>query len=235
MEKTGKKMVSTASTGAQSRRHGRLLNSSVRRKAAIWHLYLLRPWEDMFWTEWTYMVMIRYGSEVLIKMKSALGVGQIALFSISPHGEGNNQATGGMRTAWRWLEARTKESGMTSPVPTNVAFYAARGNAQVWRLWKKCSTIEHPMYHLKCMTFSNCRWQCWRLKRMDKCSGPSHRTYIEEKQTLRNPPHPHQRVENLLWAQATELRPSEMRPSSSSHNRWQDIQHWGPYSCPLDV
>ena len=45
--------------------------------------------------------MIRYGSEVLIKMKSALGVGQIALLLISHHGEENNQATGGMRTAWR--------------------------------------------------------------------------------------------------------------------------------------
>ena len=46
--------------------------------------------------------MIRYGSEVLIKMKSALGVGQIALLSITPHGEENNQTTvAGMSTAWR--------------------------------------------------------------------------------------------------------------------------------------
>ena len=47
------------------------------------------------------MVMIRYGSAALIKMKRVLGVGQIALLSISHHGEANNQATRGMKTAWR--------------------------------------------------------------------------------------------------------------------------------------
>ena len=48
------------------------------------------------------MKMIRFGLEAPMKRKRVLGVGQIALLSITPHGEEDNQATGvGMRTAWR--------------------------------------------------------------------------------------------------------------------------------------
>ena len=48
VEKTGRKTESTASTGAPTRGPGELLNSSARRKAAIWHQFPRMSLEDMF-------------------------------------------------------------------------------------------------------------------------------------------------------------------------------------------
>ena len=56
----------------------------------------------MCWREWFQVKMIRFGLEAPMKRMKVLGVGQIALLSITPHGEEDNQATGvGMRTALR--------------------------------------------------------------------------------------------------------------------------------------
>ena len=131
VEKTGRKTESTASTGAPTRGPGELLNSSARRKAAIWHQFPRMSLEDMFWREWVYMTSKKYGLEVTTKKKRAPGIGRIAVLMISRRGKMENPTIMvGMRTAWKWLGGQM-ESGMTFHAALNATFYAARGNAQV--------------------------------------------------------------------------------------------------------